>query len=55
MYGFGAPGGVIRYRGKRPTDERLLTMSGGYRNNGVFLGNVDAGGRIGDARGLGIK
>jgi iron complex outermembrane receptor protein len=51
MYGFGAPGGVISYRTKRPTAEPLLSTEIGYRTNSVFYGNIDAGGPLtGDGR-----
>ncbi len=46
MYGFGAPGGTISYRTKRPTAEPLLTTEIGYRTNGVLFGHVDAGGPL---------
>lgn len=51
MYGFGAPGGTIAYRTKRPTAEPLLTTEIGYRTNSAFYGHVDAGGPLtGDGR-----
>jgi iron complex outermembrane receptor protein len=46
MYGLGAPGGVIAYRTKRPTDKPMLTTEVGYRTNSVFYGKVDAGGPL---------
>lgn len=46
MYGFGAPGGVISYRTKRPTAEPLLTTEVGYRTNSDFFGRIDAGGPL---------
>lgn len=46
MYGFGAPGGTIAYRTKRPTPEPLLTTEVGYRTNSVFYARVDAGGPL---------
>ncbi|WDF71344.1 TonB-dependent siderophore receptor [Novosphingobium sp. KACC 22771] len=46
MYGFGAPGGVISYRTKRPTAEPMLTTEIGYRTNSVFYARADAGGPI---------
>ena len=44
MYGFGAPGGVIGYRTKRPTAQPLLTTELGYPTNSDFHARVDAGG-----------
>ncbi|ODU81236.1 MAG: TonB-dependent receptor [Novosphingobium sp. SCN 63-17] len=46
MYGFGAPGGVISYRSKRPTAEPMLTTEIGYRTNSVFYVRADAGGPL---------
>jgi iron complex outermembrane receptor protein len=48
MYGFGAPGGVLSYRSKRPTDAPLLATTLGFRGRSVFTGHIDAGGPIGD-------
>jgi iron complex outermembrane receptor protein len=51
MYGFGAPGGAIAYRTKRPTAEPLLATEAGYRTSSEFYGHVDAGGPLtGDGR-----
>ncbi len=55
MYGFGAPGGVIAYRTKRPTAEPLLSTEVGYRTDSVLRGHVDAGGRIGPEKRLGYR
>lgn len=46
MYGFGAPGGTISYRTKRPTAERLLTTELGWRATGDVFAHVDAGGPL---------
>lgn len=46
MYGFGAPGGAIAYRTKRPTAEPLLTTEVGYRTKSDFYAHVDAGGPL---------
>lgn len=46
MYGFGAPGGVISYRTKRPTAEPMLTTEVGYRTKSAFYAHVDAGGPL---------
>ena len=55
MYGFGTPGGVLEYQTKKPTDQALLSTSLGYRNDGVFFGSIDAGGRLADGNGLGYR
>lgn len=46
MYGFGAPGGTISYRTKRPTAEPILTTEIGYRTGSDFYAHVDAGGPL---------
>jgi iron complex outermembrane receptor protein len=46
MYGFGAPGGTISYRSKRPTDAPLLTTEIGYRTGSDFFAHLDAGGPL---------
>jgi iron complex outermembrane receptor protein len=48
MYGFGAPGGIINYVLKRPTDDPYRSISVGYASAGVFSGKVDLGGRFGN-------
>ncbi|MEE8874732.1 TonB-dependent receptor [Pseudomonas helleri] len=47
MYGFGAPGGVINFVTKKPTDETTLSVDAGMRSNGVYSEHVDTGGRVG--------
>lgn len=47
MYGFGAPGGIVHYVTKRPTESRTLSVDVGYRSDSVFSEHVDAGGRFG--------
>ncbi|MET0547956.1 MAG: TonB-dependent receptor plug domain-containing protein, partial [Xanthomonas sp.] len=46
MYGFGAPGGIVSYQTKRPTDTPLLATTIGYHNDSAFSAQVDAGGRV---------
>ncbi|MFT3897985.1 MAG: TonB-dependent siderophore receptor [Thermomonas sp.] len=55
MYGFGSPGGIISYTTKKPTDERLLAATIGYRNDSAFSAHVDAGGRLGGPDSLGYR
>lgn len=47
MYGFGAPGGIINFVSKKPTDKPTLSLDAGYRSDGVFSEHLDAGGRVG--------
>lgn len=55
MYGFGAPGGVIAYKTKRPTATPLLTTEVGYRNDSVLFAHLDAGGPVGQDGKLGYR
>lgn len=47
MYGFGAPGGIINFVTKKPTDATTLSVDVGYRSGSVFSEHIDAGGRVG--------
>lgn len=47
MYGFGAPGGIINYVSKAPTDETTLRAVAGFRTSGIATTHVDVGGRFG--------
>lgn len=47
MYGFGAPGGVVNYVTKKPTDETKLSVDAGFRSDSVYSEHVDVGGRTG--------
>jgi iron complex outermembrane receptor protein len=47
MYGFGAPGGIVNYVLKRPTDKPYRSISVGYESAGVFSEKLDLGGRFG--------
>ncbi|WDS34980.1 TonB-dependent siderophore receptor [Pseudoxanthomonas sp.] len=55
MYGFGSPGGIISYQTKRPTDDLLLATTVGYRNDSVFSGALDVGGRLNGPDSLGYR
>lgn len=46
MYGFGAPGGAILYKTKRPTAAPTLSTEAEFRGRSVFSAHVDAGGPI---------
>ncbi|MEJ0085675.1 MAG: TonB-dependent siderophore receptor [Pseudomonadota bacterium] len=48
LYGVGAPGGIVNYLTKRPTDQPLLNFSVGYRSDQLFSQHLDVGGRVGD-------
>jgi len=55
MYGFGAPGGAISYRTKRPTAERTLSTEIGWRGLSVLTSHLDAGGPINGSDDLGYR
>ncbi len=48
MYGFGAPGGIVNFVLKRPTDTPYRSVTVGYESAGVFTEAVDLGGRFGN-------
>ncbi|MBQ4833157.1 TonB-dependent siderophore receptor [Pseudoalteromonas sp. MMG010] len=54
MYGMAAPGGVVNYVTKKPVND-LLTLSAGYRSDGVFSAHVDASTRFGDEDKFGLR
>ncbi len=47
MYGFGAPGGIVNYITKKPTDDTFVSVDAGYRSDSIFSQHVDMGGRLG--------
>lgn len=47
LYGFGAPGGIINYVLKRPTDEFTASLNTQVMDSGLFLVHGDVGGRWG--------
>ncbi|KRA43070.1 hypothetical protein ASD72_12375 [Pseudoxanthomonas sp. Root630] len=55
MYGFGAPGGIISYRTKRPTAAPLFSTALGWRNDSAFSLHVDASDHIGGPDSLGYR
>jgi len=55
MYGFGAPGGVINFVTKKPTEHTTLSLDAGVRSNGVWSEHVDTGGRVGSEGALGYR
>ncbi|MDM8355606.1 TonB-dependent siderophore receptor [Pandoraea communis] len=55
MYGFGAPGGIVNYVLKRPTDEPLRQFSVGYEASNVWSEKLDLGGRFGPDNRFGYR
>ncbi|WP_042298445.1 TonB-dependent siderophore receptor [Paraburkholderia bannensis] len=47
MYGFGAPGGIINFVTKKPTDTFTFSADVGYSSDAVFSEHIDTGGRFG--------
>lgn len=55
MYGFGAPGGMLNYVTKKPTDEPLRSLTLGYTSKSVWRESADLGGRVGDEGRFGYR
>lgn len=55
LYGFGAPGGIVNYLTKRPTDKQLLSFSAGFRSDQLFTQHLDVGGRAGSEGTFGYR
>ncbi|WGS52231.1 TonB-dependent receptor [Paraburkholderia sp. D15] len=55
MYGFGAPGGIVNYVMKRPTDDPYRSVTVGYKSAGVFTEAIDLGGRFGNDKRFGFR
>jgi len=55
LYGFGAPGGIINYTLKRPTDAPLRTVNLQVMDNGLSLVHGDFGGRLGQEDQFGYR
>ncbi|MDQ8022017.1 MAG: TonB-dependent receptor [Moraxellaceae bacterium] len=55
MYGFGAPGGMLNYVTKKPTDTTTRNVSLGYASNSIVRANADLGGRVGDSGAFGYR
>lgn len=47
MYGFGAPGGMINYVTKKPTETPVRSVEVGYVSNSIWREHIDLGGRVG--------
>ncbi|AFW01025.1 hypothetical protein BAR24_01920 [Gluconobacter oxydans] len=46
MYGFNAPGGIIDFQTKKPTDARTFSFDAGYSSGAVGSQHIDTGGRL---------
>ncbi|MFT4021356.1 MAG: TonB-dependent siderophore receptor [Acinetobacter sp.] len=47
LYGFGAPGGIVNYVSKKPTNEKTLSVNVGYSSDSIFSQHIDVGGKFG--------
>lgn len=55
LYGFGAPGGIVNYVLKRPTEETTRSLSGQVTDSGLYLLHGDVGGRFGSENRFGYR
>ena len=55
LYGFGAPGGIINYNLKRPTEQPTRTLNLQLMDSGLPLVHGDLGGRFGDSDQFGYR
>lgn len=55
MYGFGAPGGMVNYVTKKPTDTPTRNISLGYSSSSIVRANADLSGRVGDGGAMGYR
>nr|WP_269114000.1 TonB-dependent siderophore receptor [Burkholderia stagnalis] len=55
MYGFGAPGGIINFVTKKPTDAFTFSADVGYSSDSVFSEHIDTGGRFGPGQMFGYR
>ena len=46
MYGFSAPGGIVNYTLKKPTDTTFLSFDAGYRSSNLYSQHLDTGGHL---------
>lgn len=50
LYGVGDPSGLVNYVIKRPTRDRLLSLTGEIRSQSGYYANVDAGGPLNEGQ-----
>lgn len=55
LYGFGAPGGILNFVTKKPTDQPLLGVRVAYESDSIFSEQIDAGGRFGPEQRFGYR
>lgn len=55
LYGFGAPGGIVNYITKKPTDTPTFSTQLGWRERGIVSSGIDVGGRFGNKQMFGYR
>jgi len=55
LYGFAAPGGILDFESKEPTDSWMYEADAGVRSANIFTQHVDAGGPITPSGDTGIR
>jgi iron complex outermembrane receptor protein len=55
MYGFGAPGGMLNYVTKKPTDTPTRSVNLGYSSRSIVRANADLSDRVGADGALGYR
>lgn len=55
MYGFGAPGGMVNYVTKKPTEKTRVSLDAGWRADQIFSQHADFGGRVGSSGVFGYR
>ncbi|WP_158003712.1 TonB-dependent siderophore receptor, partial [Stenotrophomonas geniculata] len=55
LYGFGAPGGIVNYITRKPTDTPTFSAQMGWREQGIVSGGIDVGGRFGNEQMFGYR
>jgi len=55
LYGFAAPGGILDFESKEPTDSWMYEADAGVRSADIFSQHVDAGGPITPSGNTGIR
>lgn len=55
LYGFAAPGGILDFQSKQPTDTWMYEADAGVRSSNIFTQHVDTGGPITPSGDTGIR
>jgi len=55
IYGLGAPGGIVNYVTKKPTDQPTESFDVGYTEKSLWMEHADIGGRLGSDESFGYR